>query len=246
MVKADSIDLMAPNALNNASLWELSSSLNDTEPAHYSTISIEESGMIISHLRPENTATSIAWASTSSTNSIAATGTPDGGVAVSKGPDIKVSGFDHSLKTSNMLLNVSLSLILTIPDVLSDDEVRFVVDRGDGTGSDAHNAFFSEFGSGDQLEAGAAKSPLINLIEKTVDKIRPQVDNKNLSQENLGLDEETSIVLPSIDNNETNVASSVPITTVTSPTMIGDTQLVDTASFVPFIEVISNHYLSLA
>ena len=132
VVKADSIDLMPPNALNNASLWELSSSLNDTEPAHYSTISIEESGMIISHLRPENTATSIAWASTSSTNSIAATGTPDGGVAVSKGPDIKVSGFDHSLKTSNMLLNVSLSLILTIPDVLSDDEVRFVVDRGDG------------------------------------------------------------------------------------------------------------------
>ena len=50
VVKADSIDLMPPNALNNASLWELSSSLNDTEPAHYSTISIEESGMIISHL----------------------------------------------------------------------------------------------------------------------------------------------------------------------------------------------------
>tara|TARA_B100001989_G_scaffold127393_1_gene89995 strand:+ start:1935 stop:3416 length:1482 start_codon:yes stop_codon:yes gene_type:complete len=121
-----------------------------------------------------------------------------------------------------------------------------VVDRGDGTGSDAHNAFFSQFGSGDQLEAGAAKSPLINLIEKTVDKIRPQVDNKDLSQENLGLDEETSIVLPSIDNNESNVAESLPVTTVTSPTMIGDNPLVDTASFVPFIEVISNHYLSLA
>ena len=62
----------------------------------------------------------------------------------------------------------------------------------------------------------------------------------------MGLDEETPIVLPSIDNSETNVANSMPVTTVTSPTVIGDTQLVDTASFVPFIEVISNHYLSLA
>ncbi|MFL2977402.1 MAG: CARDB domain-containing protein [Candidatus Thalassarchaeaceae archaeon] len=132
VVKADSVDLMPPDALNNATLWELSSSLNDTIPAHYSTISIEESGMVISHLRPENSATSVAWASTSSTNSVAATGIPDGGVAVSKGPDIKISGFDHSLTSSNMLLNLSLSLILTIPDVLSDDEVRFVVDRGDG------------------------------------------------------------------------------------------------------------------
>ena len=132
VVKADPVDLMPSNSLNNASLWELSSSLNDTSVAQYSTISIEESGMIISHSRPENTATSVAWASTSSTNSVAATGVPDGGVAVSKGPDIKISGFDHSITSSNMLLNVSLSLILTIPDVLSDDEVRFVVDRGDG------------------------------------------------------------------------------------------------------------------
>ena len=132
VVKADPVDLMPSNSLNNASLWELSSSLNDTGPAQYSTISIEESGMIISHLRPENTATTVAWASSSSTNSVAATGVPDGGVAVSKGPDIKISGFDHSIVSSNMLLNLSLSLILTIPDVLSDDEVRFVVDRGDG------------------------------------------------------------------------------------------------------------------
>ena len=132
VVKADPVDLMPSNSLNNASLWELSSSLNDTSVAQYSTISIEESGMIISHSRPENTATSVAWASTSTTNSVAATGIPDGGVAVSKGPDIKISGFDHSITSSNMLLNVSLSLILTIPDVLSDDEVRFVVDRGDG------------------------------------------------------------------------------------------------------------------
>ncbi len=132
VVKADPIDLMPPSTLNNESLWEIGSSLNDTSPAHYSTISIEETGMVISHSRPENTATSVAWASTSSTNSIAATGIPDGGVAVSKGPDIKVSGFDHSTTSSNMLLNISLSLILTIPDILSDDEVRFVVDRGDG------------------------------------------------------------------------------------------------------------------
>ena len=95
VVKADPVDLMPSNSLNNASLWELSSSLNDTSVAQYSTISIEESGMIISHSRPENTATSVAWASTSSTNSVAATGVPDGGVAVSKGPDIKISGFDR-------------------------------------------------------------------------------------------------------------------------------------------------------
>ena len=132
VVRADPIDLMPSSTLNNVTLWELDSSLNDTSPAHYSTISIEESGMIITHTRPENSATSVAWASTSSTNSNAATGIPDGGVAVSKGPDIKVSGFDHSQTSSNLLLNTSLSLIFTIPDVLSDDEVRFVIDRGDG------------------------------------------------------------------------------------------------------------------
>ena len=102
VVKADPIDLMSPSTLNNASLWELDSSLNDTSPAHYSTISIEENGMVISHMRPENSAISVAWASTSSTNSIAATGVPDGGVAVSKGPDIRISGFDHSQASSNM------------------------------------------------------------------------------------------------------------------------------------------------
>ncbi len=132
VVRADPIDLMPSSTLNNATLWELDSSLNDTSPAHYSSISIEETGMIITHSRPENSATSVAWASTSSTNSNAATGIPDGGVAVSKGPDIKVSGFDHSQTSSNMLLNASLSLIFTIPDILSDDEVRFVIDRGDG------------------------------------------------------------------------------------------------------------------
>ncbi|MBA46269.1 MAG: hypothetical protein CMB31_06755 [Euryarchaeota archaeon] len=132
VVRADPIDLMPSSTLNNATLWELDSSLNDTSPAHYSSISIEETGMIITHSRPENSVTSVAWASTSSTNSNAATGIPDGGVAVSKGPDIKVSGFDHSQTSSNMLLNASLSLIFSIPDVLSDDEVRFVIDRGDG------------------------------------------------------------------------------------------------------------------
>ena len=132
VVKADPVDLMPSNTLYNASLWSLGSSLNDSGPAQYTSIAVDENGLKITHSRPENTATSTAWSSASSTGSNAATGIPDGGVAVSKGPDIKVSGFDHGTTTTNALLNVSLNLILTIPDVLSDDEVRVIVDRGDG------------------------------------------------------------------------------------------------------------------
>ena len=132
IVKADPVDLMPSNTLYNASLWSLGSSLNDSGPAQYTSIAVDENGLKITHSRPENTATSTAWSSASSTGSNAATGIPDGGVAVSKGPDIKVSGFDHGTTTTNALLNVSLNLILTIPDVLSDDEVRVIVDRGDG------------------------------------------------------------------------------------------------------------------
>jgi len=132
IVKADPVDLMPSSTLYNASLWTLGSSLNDSGPAQYTSIAVDETGLIISHSRPENTATSTAWSSTSSTGSNAAIGIPDGGVAVSKGPDIKVSGFDHGTTTTNTLLNASLNLILTIPDILDDDEVRFIVNRGDG------------------------------------------------------------------------------------------------------------------
>ncbi len=110
------------------------------------------------------------------------------------------------------------------------------------------NTFFSKFGSGDQLESGAAKSPLINLIKKTVNKINPKIENKDLSQQNLELDEDVEIptILPPVEQGGGNVATGVPVTTNTSPPTVGDTDIVDTASFVPFIDLISNQYLSLA
>ncbi len=132
IVKADPVDIMPISTLTNSSQWNLDATLNDTSPAQYTSIGIDENGLIISHSRPENTATTAAWSTTSSTGSTAATGIPDGGVAISDGPDIKVSGFNHGSTTSNTFLNASLSLILTIPDVLDDDEVRFIVDRGNG------------------------------------------------------------------------------------------------------------------
>ena len=107
--------------------------------------------------------------------------------------------------------------------------------------SGVDNTFFSKYGSGDQVEAGAAPSPLISP------NIKSKVQNQELSQ-NIGEppedDNMSTEILPPIggDGDTTGLQQSAPNFGSAS---IASEQLSDTSSLIPFIDVISNQYLSI-
>ena len=119
------------------------------------------------------------------------------------------------------------------------------------------NTFFTKYGSGDQIEAGAASSPLIKSNDGSTSgsspslspNLTPKIENKELSQSisqppiEDNLDTE---ILPSINNAIAGGAGgeSTPTPTFTSP-KIDSTSVTSTESVIPFIDVISNQYLSI-
>ena len=119
------------------------------------------------------------------------------------------------------------------------------------------NTFFSKYGSGDQVTAGSAKSPLKKFEESMSNFLRqrgfkPQGDSKN---EELLLDltdlenrvEALEIAPTMTDGTDTSNVSQLNTTpTIPEPTTVGLVQLVETESIIPFIEVISNPYLSIS
>ena len=107
--------------------------------------------------------------------------------------------------------------------------------------SGVDNTFFSKYGSGDQVESGAAPSPLISP------NIKPKIQNQELSQ-NIGEppedDNMSTEILPPIggDADTSGLQQSAPNFGSAS---IASEQLSDTSSLIPFIDVISNQYLSI-
>ena len=107
--------------------------------------------------------------------------------------------------------------------------------------SGVDNTFFSKYGSGDQVESGAAPSPLISP------NIKSKIQNKELSQ-NIGEppedDSMSTEILPPIggDADTSGLQQSAPNFGSAS---IASEQLSDTSSMIPFIDVISNQYLSI-
>ena len=103
------------------------------------------------------------------------------------------------------------------------------------------NTFFSNLGTGTQLETGAAPSPLISP------NIKSKIQNQELSQ-NIGEppedDNMSTEILPPIggDGDTTGLQQSAPNFGSAS---IASEQLSDTSSIIPFIDVISNQYLSI-
>ena len=91
--------------------------------------------------------------------------------------------------------------------------------------SGVDNTFFSQYGSGDQIKSGAAPSPLT---------ITQPPEDSNMSPE----------ILPPIggDSDTTGLQQSAPNFGSSS---IASDQLSDTSSLIPFIDVISNQYLSI-
>ena len=107
--------------------------------------------------------------------------------------------------------------------------------------SGVDNTFFSKYGSGDQVESGAAPSPLISP------NVKPKIQNQELSQ-NIGQppedDNMSTEILPPIggDADTSGLQQSAPNFGSAS---IASEQLSDTSSMIPFIDVISNQYLSI-
>ena len=107
--------------------------------------------------------------------------------------------------------------------------------------SGVDNTFFSKYGSGNQVESGAAPSPLISP------NIKSKIQNQELSQ-NIGEppedDNMSTEILPPIggDGDTTGLQQSAPNFGSAS---IASEQLSDTSSLIPFIDVISNQYLSI-
>ena len=91
--------------------------------------------------------------------------------------------------------------------------------------SGVDNTFFSQYGSGDQIKSGAAPSPLT---------ITQPPEDSNMSPE----------ILPPIggDADTSGLQQSAPNFGSAS---IASEQLSDTSSLIPFIDVISNQYLSI-
>ena len=117
------------------------------------------------------------------------------------------------------------------------------------------NTFFSKYGSGDQVESGAAPSPLISPVSSDggvpsssiTPNIKSKIQNQELSQ-NIGEppedDSMSTEILPPIggDGDTTGLQQSAPNFGSAS---IASEQLSDTSSMIPFIDVISNQYLSI-
>ena len=120
--------------------------------------------------------------------------------------------------------------------------------------SGVDNTFFSKYGSGDQVESGAAPSPLISPASdggvpssSVTPNIKSKIQNQELSQ-NIGEppedDNMSTEILPPIggDGDTTGLQQSAPNFGSAS---IASEQLSDTSSMIPFIDVISNQYLSI-
>ena len=56
VVRADPVEMLVAGDFSDIDQWALNAERNDTEPAPYTSISINSDSMIIEHDRPENTA----------------------------------------------------------------------------------------------------------------------------------------------------------------------------------------------
>ncbi len=123
-----------------------------------------------------------------------------------------------------------------------------------GYSKDEYGNKIRDYGTGTQLETGAAVSPLISPASdggvpssSVTPNIKSKIQNQELSQ-NIGEppedDNMSTEILPPIggDGDTTGLQQSAPNFGSAS---IASEQLSDTSSMIPFIDVISNQYLSI-
>jgi hypothetical protein len=136
-VHSTSTDEMFPQGdMTNGSNWEIKRHLAFTaesapQDGQYVMGMVADNHMTMGIQLPEHLDYQTVWASSTSTNSNASLGAPDGAYHYSTGPDIRVGGFDVSSLTGNSIKTVELVVHFEIPDALLQDKTRFsVIDAG--------------------------------------------------------------------------------------------------------------------
>ena len=135
-VHSTSTDEMFPQGdMKNSSEWDIKRHLafsQETAPEDGQHVMgmVADNHMTLGVALPEHLDHQTVWASSTSTNSNASIGAPDGAYQYSTGPDITVGGFDVSSLTGNSIKKVELVVHFDIPDPLLQDKTRFSVIDG--------------------------------------------------------------------------------------------------------------------
>ena len=136
-VHSTSTDEMFPHGdMSNNSNWDIKRHLaftaeSATEDGQYVMGMVADNRMTLGIELPEHLDHQTIWASSTSTDSNASLGAPDGAYHFSTGPDIRVGGFDVSSLTANSIEAVELIVHFDIPNALVQDKARFsVIDGG--------------------------------------------------------------------------------------------------------------------
>lgn len=125
------VDLLPQGDYSNNNNWSLSSrDIFTNQPAEYTEAMVADNKLSIINNRPLNLGEQTVWASSTSTDSNASIGSPDGAYSWSRGPVIVVDGFDVSAIENLDYYGAKLLLHIQIPDALYQDSVRISIEWG--------------------------------------------------------------------------------------------------------------------
>ena len=125
------VDLLPQGDYSNNNNWSLNSrDIFTNQPAEYTEAMVADNKLSIINNRPLNLGEQTVWASSTSTDSNASIGSPDGAYSWSRGPVIVVDGFDVSAVENLDYYGAKLLLHIQIPDALYQDSVRISIEWG--------------------------------------------------------------------------------------------------------------------
>ena len=128
VIGAEGIELIEAGDFSDSEQWEITSTAGFSgEQAEYSGGMVADGELSFTHDRPDNFEQVTSWATYSPTLSNYTLGEPDSDYTWSKGPNITMNGYDFSGLHGMQIANVSMVLHFSIPDALSQDTVRIVL-----------------------------------------------------------------------------------------------------------------------
>ena len=130
------IDMFPQGDMIDDTDWEIKRHLTFTsedlpEDAVHSSGMIADEHMSLSINLPQHLDTQKIWSSSTSTDSNATMGSPDGAYTWSTGPDITMGGFQVSGYSGNEIQSVELVVHFDVPYALQQDNVRFSIINGE-------------------------------------------------------------------------------------------------------------------
>nr|MCS5526568.1 hypothetical protein [Candidatus Poseidoniales archaeon] len=101
------------------------------EDAVHSTVMVADEHMSLGIDLPQHLDTQKVWSGSTSTDSNATMGSPDGAYTWSTGPDITMSGYQVAGYSANEIQSVELVVHFDVPHALQQDSVRFSIINGE-------------------------------------------------------------------------------------------------------------------